>query len=60
MGLVESFQQLKKQESKQTILSDISLLNELEERGSEIQKGNFFTQEEVVKLLKIQRNFQIK
>lgn len=60
LGLVENFHQTKSLSLEGATLSESSLLKVLKEREKERENGNFLTQEELIKFLKIWRNFQIR
>jgi len=58
IGLVENFRQADSLSLENSPLSESSLLKVLKEREKEIEDGNFLTQGELIKFLKLWRNFQ--
>lgn len=60
IGLVENFHQADSLSLEGSPLSESSLLKVLKEREKEIEDGNFLTQGELIKFLKLWRNFQKK
>lgn len=60
IGLVENFRQKDTSFLEDAILSKSNLQEVLKEREKEIENGNFLTQEELIKFLKLWRNFQIR
>jgi len=60
IGLVENFRQADSLSLEGNSLSESSLLKVLKEREQEIEDGNFLTQGELIKFLKLWRNFQKK
>ena len=60
LGLIETFHQTENLSLDGPPLSESSLLKVLKERSQEIGDGDFLSQEELIKFLKLWRNFQSK